>query len=104
MIPFPLGPNKSPSERNPRMGEKLSFWQMGVLSAVARRRIMVSALGPFMKDRRPLDDSVIMVMGDMDPPRGIDRGFILVLEFLLTLLRVVNFDLLIAIAVFASSD
>jgi hypothetical protein len=57
-----------------------------------------------MKDRRPLDDSVIMVMGDMDPPRGIDRGFILVLEFLLTLLRVVNFDLLIAIAVFASSD
>jgi len=45
---------------------------MGVLSAVARRRINTSVLDPWRKVERSEDASETMVKGEA-PPRGIDK-------------------------------
>mmetsp|Transcript_2501 Transcript_2501/g.6023 ORF Transcript_2501/g.6023 Transcript_2501/m.6023 type:complete len:374 (-) Transcript_2501:258-1379(-) len=50
---IPFGPNKSPRNRYPRIGEAPIILERGVLSAVVNNNSIVSALGPCMYDDRP---------------------------------------------------
>jgi len=52
---------------------------MGVLSAVARRRINTSVLDPWRKEERSEDASETMARGEA-PPRGIEKIFAFAFE------------------------